>query len=253
MSTVRRVDDYLPGPALLDGRVILVTGAGDGIGRAVATACAAHRASTVLLGRAVAKLESLYDEIVAAGGPQPAIQLLDLAQASWDDYLKLAEALEAQYGRLDGLLHNAAILGDMSPIEHYDVSVWQRVLHVNLTAPFALTRACLPVLKRSADASVVFTSSSVGRKGRAYWGAYAASKAGLESLSEILSDETAENTAIRVNSINPGRTRTAMRRQAYPFEDGSRLARPEDIVAPYLYLLGPDSRDVTGQRFDCQA
>ncbi|HUO83344.1 MAG TPA: YciK family oxidoreductase [Gammaproteobacteria bacterium] len=238
---------------MLAERVILVTGAGDGIGRAVAAACAARRATVVLLGRTVTKLESLYDEIVAAGSPRPAIQPLDLARATWDDYLEVAEALDAQYGRLDGLLHNAAILGDMSPIEHYDVEVWQRVLHVNLTAPFALTRACLPVLKRSADASVVFTSSSVGRKGRAYWGAYAASKAGIESLSEVLADETGENTRIRVNSINPGRTRTAMRRLAYPFEDRGRLARPEEIVAPYLYLLGPESRGITGQRFDCQA
>ncbi|MGH8495788.1 MAG: YciK family oxidoreductase [Gammaproteobacteria bacterium] len=251
-SIARTVDAYEPAADLLAGRVILITGAGDGIGRAVTLACAAHRATVVLLGRTVARLEAIYDRIVADGGERPAIQQLDLSRATWDDYLRVASALEGQYGRLDGLLHNAGILGDMSPIEHYDVEVWQRVLLVNLTAPFALTRACLPALKRSADASLLFTSSSVGRKGRAYWGAYAVSKFGIEGLTDIVADETDENTHIRVNSINPGKTRTSMRREAYPFEDPDTLARPEDIVKTYLYLLGPDSRGITGQRFDCQ-
>ncbi|MBA3565009.1 MAG: YciK family oxidoreductase [Gammaproteobacteria bacterium] len=245
--------NYEAAADLLAGRVILITGAGDGIGRAVTLACAAHGATVVLLGRTVTKLEAVYDQIVAAGGERPAIQPLDLAGAGWDDYLRVAAAIESQYGRLDGLLHNAGILGDMSPIEHYDIEVWQRVLRVNLTAVFALTRACLPALKRSADASLLFTSSGVGRKGRAYWGAYSVSKFGVEALTDILADETEENTRVRVNSINPGKTRTNMRRAAYPFEDSSTLVRPENIVLPYLYLLGPDSRGITGQRFDCQA
>lgn len=246
------MQDYQPAPDLLSGRIILVTGAGDGIGRAVALACAEHGATLVLLGRTKSKLEAVYDRIVAAGGERPAMHPFDFERTDWDDYLKTAAAIESEYGRLDGLLHNAGILGDMSPIEHYDVRVWQRVLHVNLTSAFALTRACLPALKHSADASMLFTSSGVGRQGRAYWGAYAVSKFGVEGLTEVLADETEENTNIRVNSINPGRTRTAMRRAAYPLEDASRLARPEDIVGPYLYLFGPDSRGTTGQRFDCQ-
>lgn len=249
--------EYTAPPDLLRERIILVSGAGDGIGRAVAKAFAAHGARVILHGRTISKLESIYDEIIGddnigSGAPRPTICPLDLEKASWESYLELARVIEEEFGRLDGLLHNAGILGDRSPIEHYDVLTWQRVLHVNLTAAFCLTRACLPLLKNSEDASVVFTSSGVGRKGRAYWGAYAASKFGTEGLMQVLADETEVNTPIRVNSINPGKTRTAMRRQAYPFEDPETLVTAEALLPTYLYLFGPDSRGVTGQTFDAQ-
>lgn len=245
------VKDYQAPPDALRGRIILVTGAGDGIGRAVSKACAAHGATVLLLGRTVSKLESVYDDIVSAGHPQPGICPMDLSTAQGEQYDELTKSIEKEYGRLDGLLHNAGILGQRTPIEQYDVGTWQLVMHVNVTAAFILTQICLPLLKRSDDASIVFTSSGVGREGRAYWGAYAVSKFATEGLMQVLADET-DGTPIRVNAVNPGKTRTAMRAEAYPAEDRSKLARPEDIVGPYLYLLGPDSRGVTGESLDCQ-
>jgi NAD(P)-dependent dehydrogenase (short-subunit alcohol dehydrogenase family) len=152
---------------------------------------------------------------------------------------------------LDGLLHNAAILGDLSPIDHYDIGLWQRVMHVNVNAPFILTRCLLPLLRESPDASIVFTTSGVGNRGRAYWGAYAASKFAVEGLSQVLADEL-EKTNVRVNCINPGRTRTSMRARAYPAEDPQTLSPPESLASTYLYLLGPDSRGVSNRRIDCQ-
>ena len=157
-----------------------------------------------------------------------------------------------RYGRLDGLLHNAAQLGALAPIEHADMQNWVRVLHVNLTAAFALTQVLLPALRASSDASLIFTSSGVGRRGRANWGAYAVSKFGVEGLSQVLADELRGNSAVRVNAINPGSTRTTMRRQAYPGENAETLPTPESIVNAYLWLLGPASRGVTGQSLDCQ-
>jgi NAD(P)-dependent dehydrogenase (short-subunit alcohol dehydrogenase family) len=244
--------DYTAPPDLLEDRIILVTGAGDGIGRAAATTFAQHGATLVLLGRTITKLESVYDEIVAAGGAQPAIAPMNLAKAEGPDYFQLAEKIDTEYGRLDGLLHNAGLLGQRSPIEHYNIGVWTEVMHVNLTAPFVLTQVLLPLLKKSKDASVLFTSSGVGRTGRAYWGAYAVSKFGTEGLSQTLADELDESTNIRVNCVNPGSTRTAMRRAAYPGEDPATLPSPEDIMPAYLYLVGPDSQGVTGQSLDAQ-
>ena len=150
------------------------------------------------------------------------------------------------------MLHNAAILGQHAPIEHYDIGTWHQVMHLNLNVPFILTQILLPVLRQSADASVVFTSSGVGRQGRAFWGAYAVSKFGLEGLSEVLADETSGEGRLRVNCINPGRTRTSMRRAAYPGEDPATLPAPESLMGPYLWLLGPASRGVTGHSIDCQ-
>jgi len=239
-------------PDELAGRVIAITGASDGLGRAVALACAQHGATVVLVGRSENKLEAVHAEIAARGAPEAAIGVLDLERALAADYDRLAAAVDERYGRLDGLLHNAGLLGTLSPIEHYDVPTWCRVLHVNLTAAFALTQVLLPLLKRSADASVVFTSSSVGRRGRAYWGAYAISKFALEGLSQVLADELEGTSAIRVNTLNPGRARTAMRRQAYPAEDVTTLPLPASLTGPYIALLGPASRGVTGGAFDCQ-
>ncbi len=244
--------DYTPAKNLLKDRVILVTGAGAGIGRAVAKSLGAHGATVILLGKTVNKLENVYDEILAAGGPLPGIYPMDLMGAKYTDYEQMVGALDKEYGRLDGLLHNAGILGERAPIEHHEIHIWQQVLQVNLTAPFLLTRACLELLYKSSDASVVFTASGVGRKARAYWGAYAVSKYGIEALSLTLADETEFRGTLRVNSLNPGAVRTAMRRQAFPAEDLSTLKTPEDILPAYLYLLGPDSKGVTGQQFDAQ-
>ena len=252
MSKHKIPADYTAPDQLLAERVILVTGAGDGIGKAVSLACAAHGATVILLGRTVAKLESVYDAVTAAGGPQPAIYPMDLEGAVPNDHRQLAQRVESELGRLDGLLHNAGLLGSLTPLEHYDPVEWLRVIQVNLTAPFLLTQACLPLLKGVPDASVLFTSSGVGRRGRAYWGAHSASKFATEGLMQVLADELDENSRVRVNSINPGRVRTAMRAAAYPAENPAELLTPQDIVLPYLYLLGPDSRDVHGRALDAQ-
>ncbi len=241
-------DTYEPAADLFTDRVILVTGATSGIGHAVARDLARHGATVVLHGRNGAALEAVYDELKELG-PEPVAAQLDLERAQGDEYQLLTEQIEARFDRLDGLLHNAGILGDLSPIEHYNIGLWQKVMHINLTAPFILTRCFLPLLRRSTDASILFTSSGVGNAGRAYWGAYCASKFGTEGLAQTLADEC-ENTAIRVNCINPGSTRTSMRRKAFPAEDPDSLPTPESITAPYLYLLGPDSRGVSGGRFE---
>jgi NAD(P)-dependent dehydrogenase (short-subunit alcohol dehydrogenase family) len=243
---------YIAGPTELSGRVIAITGASDGIGRAVAIACARHGANVILIGRNTRKLEEVYAQIEAAGAPEPVIALLDLEKALAPDYDRIAGALMERYGRLDGLLHNASILGALSPIEHYDVPTWYRVMHINVTAAFALTHVLIPALKRSQDASVIFTASNVGRQGRAYWGAYAVSKFAIEGLSQVLAAEMEGLTAVRVNTLNPGRARTRMRRQAYPAEDASQLPIPESLTGPYIALLGPASRGVTGGAFNCQ-
>ena len=244
--------DHIPAPAELAGRVVAITGASSGIGRAVAIACARCAANVVLIGRDAAKLDPVHGQIAAAGAPEASIALLDLEKALARDYDALGDAILERYGRLDGLLHNAGLLGTLAPIEHYDVPTWCRVLHVNLTAAFALTQVLLPALKKSPDASVVFTASSVGRRGRAYWGAYAVSKFALEGRSQVLADELEGITHVRVNTLNPGRARTAMRRQAYPAEDIEQVPLPETLTAAYIALLGPASRGVTGCAFDAQ-
>ncbi len=243
---------YQPPLDLLQSRVIIVTGASAGIGRAVALSLARHGATVVLTGRNARKLEAVYDAIVQAGGPKPAYLPLDLENALAQDYDAFAAAIEKEFGRLDGLLHNASILGTRSPIRHHDVPTWCRTLHVNLTAAFALTQVCLPLLEAAPDGSLVFTTSGVGARGRAYWGAYAVSKFGTEGLAEVLAHEY-EGTTLRVNLVNPGAVRTGMRALAYPAEDPGKNVLPEAITATYLYLLGPASLGVTGGRFEAQA
>jgi len=238
--------------AELRDRVIAITGAGDGIGRAVALAAAAHGADVVLIGRTVRRLEATYADIEARGG-RASVAPLDLERALAGDYDQLAAAILERYGRLDGLLHNAAILGALAPIEHYDVPTWVRVLHVNVTAAMALTQVLLPLLRAAPDPAVVFTSSGVTQRPAPYWGAYVASKHAIEGLAATLAAELGSGaTPVRVNVIDPGATRTRMRRQAYPAEDQQLLPPPEAVAGCYLWLLGPASRGVTGQRLRCQ-
>jgi NAD(P)-dependent dehydrogenase (short-subunit alcohol dehydrogenase family) len=246
------VKSYTAAPGLLEGRVILVTGAGGGLGGALATACATLGARVVLCGRKVPRLERVYDTIVTAGGPRPSIAPLDLERADASHYQALADAVRNEFGRLDGLVHAAALLGERAPVEHYDVVTWLKVMHVNVNSAFILTRALLPLLRASADASVVFVTSGVSVQGRAYWGAYAASKFAAEGLMQVLADETDTVTNIRFNSVNPGRMRTSMRAKAYPGEDPATVPLPDLVLAPFLYLLGPDARGTTGRRFEAQ-
>ena len=242
-------ENWSPPEASLQNRILLITGAGNGIGAEVACACAAQGATVVLLDKVVRSLEAVYDRIEAAGGPQPAIYPMDLEGATEKDYVDLANTLDSEFGRLDGLLHNAAMLGALVPVAHFEVELWYRILQINLNAPFIMTRACLGLLMKSEDASVVFCSDSVGRHGKAYWGAYAVSKAGCENFMQTLADELEVNTPIRVNSLDPGAVATQLRNLAYPAENPERLAQPADVVRPFLYLLGGDSRGTTGQQF----
>lgn len=244
--------DYQAPPALLRDRIVLVTGAGDGIGRAAALSYATHGATVILLGRTQEKLEKVYDEIEEAGGAQPAIVPMDLAKAGENEFRQLAEGVESEFGQLHGILHNASVLGLRTPVQAYPLSTWEEVMHVNLTAVFGLTRALFGHLQRAEDASIVFTSSSVGRAPRAYWGAYAVSKAGVEALMRILHQELEKTSKVRVNSVNPGATRTRMRARAFPAENPETLARPAELMSLYLYLMGPDSQGISGRQFDAQ-
>ena len=236
----------------LDGRVIAITGSTGGLGRAIALDAAHAGAQLVLLGRNVQKLRGLHAEIEQFAPDRALMAPLDLEKALAQDYDQLADAVPSRYGRLDGLVHCAALLGALTPIEQYEVPMWARVMHVNLTAAFALTQVLLPALRQSADASIIFTSSGVGRKGRAYWGAYAVSKFAVEGLMQVLADELQGTSNIRVNSVNPGAMRTPMRRQAYPAEALESLELPESRTGPYVRLLGPRGAGVTGQALDWQ-
>lgn len=244
--------DYQASSQLLQDRIILVTGAGDGIGRSAAISYAKHGATVILLGRTLDKLEKVYDEIEKLGAPQPAIIPMNLESCTEHEYELLASNIETEFGRLDGILHNASLLGVRTPIESYDPVIWQQVMQVNVTATFMLTQALIPALNQSKSASIVFTSSSVGQKGKAYWGAYAVSKFATEGLMQVLADELENATNIRVNCINPGATRTNMRASAYPAENPESIAHPDEIMPVYLYLMGPDSQSINGQTLNAQ-
>jgi NAD(P)-dependent dehydrogenase (short-subunit alcohol dehydrogenase family) len=239
--------DFAPQAGLLADRVILITGASGGLGRALALECARAGANVVLCGRQQSKLERIYDEIAVLGAPQPAIAVLDLEQSTAGDYDRLAAMIGAEFGKLDGLVHCAALLGERTPLEHSDVPTWCKVLHVNLTAPFILTQVLLPHLRKSADASIVFVSSGVVRNPRPFWGAYAVSKTGLEAVRSMLSEELEIEPNIRVNSVNPGRMRTRMRAAAYPAEDPNTLPSPASVTASFLYLLSAQGRGTSGE------
>ena len=239
-------------PDALADKTVLVTGAAEGIGRAASLAYAAHGAEVLLLSRNEARLESLYDEIVAAGGREPAILAMDLAKASHDDFVTLAGSLGEALPKLDGLLHNASLLGDRKPIAQTRATTWHDVMQVNVNAGFMLTQTLLPMLEQAPAASVVFTSSGVGRKGRAYWGSYAVSKFATEGLMQVLADELGATSNIRVNSLNPGAVNTSMRRSAYPAEPPTTNVSPEDIIGEWVYLMSDDSAHLNGEALSAQ-
>ena len=238
-------------PDELAGKTILITGAGDGIGRQAALSYAMAGATVILLGKTTKKLEAVYDEIIASGAPEPAIVPLDLNGATKQHYIDMANTIKSEFGKLDGLLHNAGMLGVLTPYEHIDLETWQKIIQVNVTSAMLMTQALLPVMALAPQASIVFTSSGVGRKARAYWGAYAVSKFATEGLMQLIADEY-ENTTIRTNCINPGATRTKMRNAAYPGEDQRLLKTPADIMPLYLYLMSDQSQQINGQSIDAQ-
>jgi NAD(P)-dependent dehydrogenase (short-subunit alcohol dehydrogenase family) len=244
--------DYQPDDRALAGKTILVTGASEGIGRAAALQYARHGATVVLLARSVDKLEAVYDAIEDAGGAQPAAIPFDLKTDTEEAYVELANVLASQLGRLDGLLLNASILGERRPLEQLSWGAWREVMQVNVNSQFLMLRALMPLLRESASASVILTTSGVGREGRAYWGAYSVSKFATEAMMQILASETEKTSHVRVNCINPGATNTAMRRAAYPAEQPESNPEPEAIMRPYLYLMDEASAGVTGFSFDAK-
>ncbi|MGR6833820.1 YciK family oxidoreductase [Aliivibrio wodanis] len=243
--------DYQVSADALKNKTILVTGAGDGIGKQAAIHYAQHGATVILLGRTVAKLEAVYDEIEAAGYPTPAIVPLDLKGATKQHYIDMAETIQSQFGKLDGLLHNAGLLGMLSPFEQFEEAIFDEVMQINVKAQFLMTQALLPVLQQSDDARIIFTTSTVGHQGRAFWGAYAISKFATEGMMQTLAHEM-EGTQVKVNAINPGGTHTRMRAQAFPAEDISLLKTPKDLMPLYIYLMAPESLGVNGQCIDAQ-
>jgi NAD(P)-dependent dehydrogenase (short-subunit alcohol dehydrogenase family) len=236
----------------LRDRVILITGAGGGLGAPLARACASAGATVILHGRVVRKLEALYDEIVAAKHPEPIILPMDLAKATADDFGNVATALSAQLGRLDALIHTAAMLGTLGPIEHQSFDSWLGLLRVNVAAPMGLTRAVMPLLDASADASVVFTLDNRGEQPRAYWGGYAVTKAGVATLARELADEWENRPHLRINAVVPGPIRSPLRGQTHPGEDRASLPPPDALVPLYLYLIAGQSKSESGQLVDAQ-
>jgi NAD(P)-dependent dehydrogenase (short-subunit alcohol dehydrogenase family) len=246
------MNHYNPPKDLLAGRTILVTGAGDGIGRMAAETFGKYGATVILLGRTIPKLEKVYDAIDEAGGPQPAIYPLNLESAKDTDCYALAETVEKEFGSLEGILHNAAQLPSLARIDDYDLQAYYKVMQVNLNAPFMLTQACMPLLRKAKDASVIFTSDAVGRKAKAYWGGYAISKFGIEGLMQVLAEETRGSSNIRVNSLDPGPTQTKLRAGAYPGEDPHIIKTPETLMPLYLWLMGQDSIGTHGEAIQAE-
>ncbi len=239
---------FQPAPDALKDRVILITGATDGIGKALAIAAAKLGAQVIAHGRSQKKLEAVADLVTDPTTKPMALLPLDFEKAGPAEYEAMTDAIEKNFGRLDGLVHNAAMLAERAPIEHHDVPKWLRAMHVNTNAPFILTRYCLPLLKKSQDASIVFSSCDIATEAKAHWGPYLVSKWANEGMMRMLADELS-NTRIRVNSVNPGPVATKIRLQAFPAEDRGALAKPENVLKPYLYLLSAMSLGVTGQHF----
>tara|TARA_R110000737_G_scaffold278194_1_gene284985 strand:- start:1984 stop:2721 length:738 start_codon:yes stop_codon:yes gene_type:complete len=243
--------DYAITPQILANKTILITGAGAGIGRQAALTYAELGATVILLGKTVKKLEAVYDEILAKGYPEPAIVPLDLKGATKQNYIDMASTIVSQFGQLDGALLNASMLGELTPFNQIHEQIWQDVMQVNVNAQFLLAQALIPVLAKAKSASLVFTSSGVGNKGKAYWGAYSVSKFATEGMMQVIADEY-ENSPLRTNVVNPGATNTNMRSSAYPAENKADIASAEDIMPLYVYLMADDSKAVNGQRLNAQ-
>jgi NAD(P)-dependent dehydrogenase (short-subunit alcohol dehydrogenase family) len=236
----------------LKNDVILITGAGGGLGGTAAQALARHGAHIILLDKNIAKLEAVYDAIVAANAPEPIMYPFDLAGANENDYQELADRIGEKYGALQGLLHSAVEFTAFTPIAQVNTKDWGHTLNVNLNAPFLLSRMLLPVLQKSAQASIVFTSDSSVRTAKAYSGAYGVSKIAVEGFAKILAEELEAANKIRVNILIPGPVDSPLRKRAYPAEDKSRLPGMDTLASAYLYLFGPQSIGVTGQAVDAR-
>tara|TARA_B100000029_G_scaffold513367_1_gene612746 strand:- start:11 stop:751 length:741 start_codon:yes stop_codon:yes gene_type:complete len=244
--------DFKPSEDCLKDKTILITGTGSGIGRAAAKKLSQFGAQLILLSKDTGKLESLYQEIIEQGFKEPLIHPMNFESAEEKEYLKVKEAIQNKFDNLDGLINNAGVLGEKKPLGQYEYSIWKKVLNVNLDSAFLLTKTLLPLLNHSKLSSVVFTSSGVGKKGRAYWGAYAISKFATEGMMEVFADELENTSKIRVNCINPGAVRTKMREEAYPAEDPETNPLPKEIMNLYVYLMSDASKGINGQSINAQ-
>lgn len=242
--------NYTANTSLLNDTVILVTGAANGIGAAVAKTYANHGSTVILLDKSIPALEKIYDVIVASESLEPALYPLDLQGASLTDYETLASSIEENFGRLDGIVHCAASLGQLAPVEHQDPQTWLETMHINLTAPFLLTRCCLPLLQKQQSASIIFTTDQY--KDTAYWSAYGISKSGIESFSKQLADELESAGRVRVNCIDPGKVKTELFSRAFPAQDPRNLPDASAVTPAYLFLMGKDSVNKTGELIQAQ-
>lgn len=252
LVTHEDVRNFTPAADCLAGKNILVTGAGDGIGRAAALTYAKYGATVLLLGKTASKLEAVYDEIEANGGAEPAMLPMNLESASYTEMQQLAILIEREVNHLDGLLHNAGMLGMLTPLEMYDPIIFEQVMKVNFNATFMLTQALFPLLKAAQSGSVIFTSSGVGSHPRAFWGAYALSKLAVEGMSDIFTQETQKTTTLRFNCVNPGATRTQMRALAYPSENPTTLLPPDALMNAYVALMADEAAGIKGQVIELQ-
>ena len=252
IHTSESMNAFEPDTHTLQDKIILITGAGDGIGKAAALAFANCGATVILLGKTLAKLEMVYDEIEANNAPQPAIYPMNFEGSTEHDFDMLRDTIENEFGRLDGILHNAAELGPRTPIANYSVTEWCKLFTVNITAPFMLTKALLPELEKSNNASILFTDTAVANKGQAFWGAHSVSKAASNNFMEVLADELDGTSTIRANAINPGAVRTRMRAAAFPAEDPMTVVTPSEVMNAYIFLMSDKSIGINGQRFNAQ-
>lgn len=243
------IASYTPAKNCLQDKVILVTGSGDGYGKSLALGLAHYGATIILLGKSVKKLESVYDEIENRGGPQPAIIPMDLEKAEESDYQQLAGAIHDNFQRLDGLILNAAILGQHSPVIHTDLAMWSKSLQINLTANFLFLKHCSGLLNQAGRASVIYVSDQVALHGKAHWGAYAASKAACINLMQTVLDEWETNTRIHINSIDPGAMNTALRSQIFPGENPGQLPSSDSVVNAVLYFMDPGQTWPNGNHY----
>lgn len=244
--------DYKAQQNALKEKVILVSGGGSGIGKSAGLIFAEHGADLILVGKNPAHLESAYQEFLDKNLKPPLLHVMDLEKSNESDFQEINTVIEKEFGKLDGLLNNAGILGDKTPLENYKIDVWKKVFDINVHASFLLTKSLLPVLKTAVNSSIIFTSSGVGKRGKAYWGAYSLTKFATESMMQIFSEELENTSNVRVNSIDPGRVRTKMRAAAYPAEDPLSLVDAKDIMNAYLYLMSNDSLETKGESISAQ-
>lgn len=244
--------DFTPSPDTLAGRVILITGATGGLGSAMAACCAGAGATVVLCGRSIPKLEALYDRIVSSGGAEPAILPVNLLGATWVELEKIVDSVGETLGRLDALVHCAAHFRAFTRLEDLEPREWMDSLQVNLTASYTLTRLCLPLLRRSPDASVLWISDASGRQAQPFHGIYGICKAACETMSSTWALELENESNLRFNTVHPGPMRSALRARGYMAETLANLPSPEQIAPRLSWLLGQDSHGISGRAFSIE-